>query len=552
MAPESVRGRQGVCLNCGGPITVPDGGKPPDAPTLDFKPGDHISDRYAILAYIGRGGMGVVYHAEDALVKEEVALKFLRTDILRTEKGRKLFLQEAQIARRLRHENIIAVHDVGFTNDGVMYLSMEYAHGQSLRALLLRYREERRYIPVRLAVSIALQALEALEYAHRLVVHRDIKPENILLLKNERVKVLDFGLAIAVEEEEASNEKKQGKTSRKRKVVGTFAYAPPEQIHHQSVDLRADIYAMGLVLRELLSLRTPIDLAADAPIIRDDIPPDILEVVNRAVRSDKNERWQSARLFHDALRTAFADAYQPTAVSENGHDANAQHDTSDMVFFEGGHFLMGNDAVREEAPEAEIFVAPFWMDTHPVTVAQYEAYIKATGAPEPKFWRNPQYNGPDQPVVGISWNEAQAYAAWAGKQLPTEAQWEFAARGRGNRKYPWGALPPDTTRCNYRNYLGMPSMVTMHEDGQTPEGLYDMAGNVHEWTVDPYAPYTTLRRGTFNPDNEPRKTVRGGGFQSPVEEICTTARKGFFPNERRQDTGFRCVIALEEPKNGIH
>jgi serine/threonine-protein kinase len=420
---------------------------------------------------------------------------------------------------------------------------MEYLEGQSLRVLLMRQREEKRYLAPRLIVSMALQILDALDYAHRLVVHRDIKPEIIMLLKNEKIKVLDFGLAIAIEEDLNGNNDVTQNESQKRKVVGTLAYAAPEQIQHQPVDLRADIYALGLVFRELLTLRTPLELKASTLITREDIAPAILDIVNRAVREDRNERWQSAGAFRNALKLAYDEAYQMLPSSPGSTAGQTAENTEGMFFFGGGMFLMGNNAIREEAPEAEVFVEPFWMDIHPVTVAQYEKYLADTGAPEPRFWHDPQCNGPEQPVVGISWEEARAYAAWAGKNLPTEAEWEFAARGRENRKYPWGSLPPDTTRCNFRNYLGMPSMVTMHEDGRTPEGLFDMAGNVYEWTLDPYAPYSQIRNRTSAMPDTPRKTLRGGCFESPKEEITTTARKGMFPNLRQKNVGFRCVIS---------
>lgn len=542
MVPPSVQGREGTCLNCGNPVKVPSDGVFVPTSIMQFNPGEKIAGRYSILSFIGRGGMGVVYHAEDTLVKEEVALKFLRTDILRTEKWRYMFLQEAQIARRLRHENIVAVHDVTYTSDGILFLSMEYAKGRSLRELLRRHREEKVHILPRLTVSIGLQVLDALHYAHRLVVHRDIKPENIILMANEHVKVLDFGLAKVIEEEGAGNHSSASPLQRKRQVIGTEAYASPEQLLHAAVDLRADIYSLGLVLRELLTLRTPPEYPADLEIKRDDVAPGVLEVVAKAVNPDRNERWQSAKAFRDALKSAFDSAYHPVNLQENNHKASKNGSVEGMVYFQGGGFLMGNDAVREEAPEAEVHVEPFWMDIYPVTVAQYAHYLKETGAPEPRYWRDSQLNGPEQPVVGVAWDEASAYACWAGKQLPGEAQWEFAARGRANRKYPWGNLPPDTTRCNYRNYLGMPSIVTMHEDGRTPEGLFDMAGNVYEWTLDPFMPYDHARKRNGNPDSAPRKAVRGGCYESGVDELTTTARKGFFQNVRQRNVGFRCVI----------
>ena len=542
LAPLSVQGREGSCLNCGNPITVPKCESPTSAATLQFNPGDKIADRYSILSFIGKGGMGVVYQAEDSLVKEDVALKFLLPNILRTEKGRRMFLQEAQIARRLRHENIIAVHDVSYTGEGVLFLSMEYGKGKSLRQMLQQHRLEKCHIPPRLIVSIALQVLNALQYAHRLVIHRDIKPENILLAANENVKVLDFGLAKAVEEEDAANRDGPGEQRKKRQVVGTLAYAAPEQIYHRPVDLRADIYSLGLVLRELLTLRTPMEQSSAMAIQREDVAPDVIDVINRAVSEDRSERWQSAAAFRDALQAAFEEAYHPAAVMNNHAARQAVGSTSDMVFFRGGNFLMGNDAVREEAPEEEVYVEPFWMDTHPVTVFQDAQALEASGAQEPKFWRDTQLNGPEQPVVGVSWDEAMAFAAWAGKSLPTEAQWEFAARGQENRRYPRGNSPPDTTLFNYSNYLGKPSMVTMHEDGKTPEGLLDMAGNVFEWTLDPYVPYKHIRQKNGSLETSPRKTARGGCYESDMQELATTTRKGFFQNVRQRNLGFRCVI----------
>lgn len=542
LVPSSVQGREGHCLNCGNPIKVPRQHASAPVSISDFKPGDKIGERYIILSAIGKGGMGVVYHAEDTLVKEEVALKFLRPDILRTEKARGMFLQEAQIARRLRHENIVAVHDAALTVDGVLFLSMEYAKGQSLRDLLQRHRKERLYLPPRLIVSITLQMLDALDYAHRLVVHRDIKPENIILMANEQVKVLDFGLAKAVEEEdERYDPSRQQEAIQRKQVIGTFAYASPEQIYHRPVDFRADIYSTGLVVREMLSLRSPTEYPPDHPITRQDIAPDVMAVINKAVIADISERWQSARAFRDALKSVYENAYHPVSIHENTTKPAEDGSTEGMVYFAGGTFLMGNNAVRQEAPEEEVLVKPFWMDSYPVTVAQYARYLAESGAPEPRFWHDSQLNGPEQPVVGVCWDEAMAYAAWAGKTLPTEAQWEFAARGRDNRKFPWGNLPPDTTRCNHRNYLGMPSIVVMHEDGKTPEGLFDMAGNVYEWTRDAYMPYPVQRKGPSQ-ENAPRKTVRGGCYESEKDELRTTARKGFFQNVRQKNIGFRCVI----------
>lgn len=509
---------------------------------LAFEHGDRVSDRYLIEERIGKGGMGVVYRAQDTLINEAVALKFLHPEMLRTEKGRQMFIQEAQIARRLRHENIVAVHDVAWTNEGILYLSMELLSGQSLRAFLRKRREERRRLDIRLAVELIKQILSALEYAHRTVIHRDIKPENVFLLTGERIKMLDFGLAKAVHEELLGDGANRSVTDR---AVGTLGYAAPEQRLRRQVDLRADLFSAGLLLYELLTLRTPLDEQVPVAQCRDDVSPSLQTVLEKAVAEEKERRWQSAREFRTAVEEAFEVSYGKSSVNivipKNGKEPS----TDGMVYLEGGNFLMGNDEVREEAPEEEIDVAPFWMDTHPVTVHEYAAFLKETGHAEPRYWRNPQYNGPDQPVVGVSWAEAMTFAEWAGKTLPTEVQWEFAARGKENRKYPWGNLPPDPTRSNYGDNLGMPSIITMHESGATPDGIQDLAGNVMEWTQDVYLPYAVARGKRNGEQDSPRKAVRGGCWNSKVEELTCTARKGLFPESRLNTVGFRCVVPIK-------
>ncbi len=537
--PETVQGKQGVCFNCGQPMTVPTTNATDKHRDLSFEEGDLVADRYTIDKPVGKGGMGVVYRAHDTLVDETVALKFMNPRMLRTQSGQRLFIQEAQVARRLRHENIVAVHDLSWTNDGILYLSMEFIEGQSLRALLRRQRADRRFLDTRVAVRYILQVLAALEYAHRMVIHRDIKPENVMLLAGERVKVLDFGLAKAAHEELLSGHEAAKKPKR---MVGTLAYAAPEQRKHRSVDQRADIYAVGLLMHELLTLRTPMDEPVTVAGVRDDVAPSVIAVLDRALEEEKESRWPSARDYRLALEEAFEHSYMRSMAHMDSHmETGKQASTEGMVFLEGGSFLMGNNAIREERPEEEVFVEPFWIDAHPVTMEEYGKFLAETGQPEPRLWRDPRYNGPTQPIVGVSWDEARAYAAWAGKRLPTEAQWEYAARGKENRLYPWGNLPPHSTLCNYGDNLGMPSMVNMHDEGRTPDGIYDLAGNVFEWTLDPFVPYTTLRHAT-DPINAPRRTVRGGCWSSPAEELRCTLRRGLFPESRLPTVGFRCVV----------
>ena len=543
LVPPTVQGKTGICFGCGMALQVQTSSNLLSQNDLNYSVNDRVADRYVIEQKIGKGGMGIVYRAHDALVDEKIALKFMNPKMLQTEHGKKLFIHEAQIARRLRHENIVAVHDVSWTNDGILYLSMEFAEGQSLREFLRKQRADRRLIEIRFAISIVSQILAALDYAHRTVVHHDIKPENVMLMSGERVKVLDFGLARAVHEEMLDKKTQTpAEKDKKKSVVGTLAYAAPEQLKKQVVDLRADIHAVGLVMYELLTLRTPLDDPVDVKTTRPDAAPSIIEVLNKALHLEKEQRWQSAGEFKTHLDKAFDSAYRADMKRIHVSTKNKNISTEGMVHLEGGRFLMGNNDVREEAPEEEVYIDPFWMDKYPVTVEQYAEYLKETENPEPKFWRDSQYNGPDQPVAGVSWSEAKAYAEWAGKQLPTEVQWEFAARGRENRSYPWGNLPPSPTLSNHGDFLGMPSIVNMHDEGRTPEGIYDLAGNVMEWTLEPFAPYARLRQNTNRPPNAPRRAVRGGGWNSKPEDLLCTARKGLFPESREPTVGFRCVI----------
>ncbi len=538
LVPPTVQGKAGVCFGCGAALRVPDYSRVTRLKDLLFSAGERIANRYSIEERIGQGGMGVVYRAKDTLVDEEVALKFMKSELLRTQHGLTTFVQEAQIARRLRHDNIVAVHDISWTSEGILFLSMEFLRGEGLRALVRRHRLERRLIDVRLAVHIIASILSALDHAHRTVVHRDIKPENIMILPGEHVKVLDFGLAMAIEEESTED-------ARNIPPSGTFAYAAPEQKRHHTVDLRADLYSVGLVMYELLTLRTPIDQQVPIPSVRRDVAPSLIDVLNRAVAPEREERWPSAMAFREALLQAFDQSYRAAATTQSVHTSNVQASTEGMVYLEGGSFLMGNDGIAEEAPQFETRVEPFYMDTYPVTMKQYKAFLDATGHEPPRFFDDPNLGGPNQPVVGVSWEEANAFAAWAGKRLPTEAQWEFVARGKDNRPYPWGRFEPDTNHCNYRDYLSMPSIVTMHAEGKTPEGVCDMAGNVYEWTLDPFVPYTTALQGRMDEAKTPLRTVRGGCWNSPAKDVRCSHRKGLFPESRLNTVGFRCVLPVQ-------
>ena len=540
IVPLSVQGSRGVCFGCGADLIVPFQTVGWQEGELVYAPGVRMSDRYEIQEQIGQGGQGAVYRAWDSLIGEFVALKFIKPQLLQTQRGQRMFIREAQIARRLRHDHIVAVHDVGRTPEGILYLSMECIRGHSLRLLLAERRKTLNLVSVRVAVRIIEQVLEALHYAHRSVVHRDIKPENIMVLPGEKVIVLDFGLARAIDIEAS-----ESGTLTTVSLIGTKAYAAPEQRKTAEIDLRTDIYSTGLVFHELLTLRTPVDKPVRVQDIRQDVSPSILETLARALQEDRANRWQSAAEFRETLLEAYRASYerpatQPALEMETEHNVAS---TDGMVFLPGGSFLMGSNDDPEEYPEFEANVDPFYIDMYPVTMRQYNEFIKASGRPKPRYWNDARFGGAEQPVIGVSWEDAQAYAQWVGKQLPTEMQWEFAARGQANRKYPWGSSEPDPTRANYADNLGMTSIVGMHEDGVTPDGIHDLAGNVYEWTQDWFLPYPA-QGDLQNARETPRRSARGGSWKTGPRTLQCTHRIGLFPETQDNTVGFRCVLAV--------
>jgi hypothetical protein len=205
-------------------------------PVGGFTPGTILADRYRIIGLLGRGGMGEVYRADDLKLGQPVALKFLPRALADDPVRRERFFAEVRITRQLSHPNICRVYDIAEV-DGQHFLSMEFIDGEDLASLLQRIG----HLPNEKALDIARQLLAGLGAAHeRGVLHRDLKPANIMLDGRGRVRVTDFGLAIA-----ASDESQAGDTS------GTPAYMAPEQLAGKGATVRSDIYAFGLVLYEI-------------------------------------------------------------------------------------------------------------------------------------------------------------------------------------------------------------------------------------------------------------------------------------------------------------
>jgi eukaryotic-like serine/threonine-protein kinase len=271
-----------------------------------------LGDRYELEGVVGRGGMAEVYRARDLRLDRIVAIKTLRPDLARDQTFQARFRREAQSAASLNHPSIVAVYDTGedmSTGVPVPYIVMEYVDGRTVRDLLI---EGHRLLPER-TLEIVSGVLRALEYSHQAgIVHRDIKPGNVMVTRNGDIKVMDFGIARAMSDAQAT-------MTQTAQVIGTAQYLSPEQARGERVDARSDLYSTGCLMYELLTGRPP--FTGDSPVaiayqhVREnpippsrldpDIPPWADAIVLKAMAKAPADRYQSgAEMQADIQRAA--------------------------------------------------------------------------------------------------------------------------------------------------------------------------------------------------------------------------------------------------------
>ncbi|MGV9563396.1 protein kinase domain-containing protein [Streptomyces sp. NPDC003480] len=277
-----------------------------------------LGGRYELIERLGQGGMGTVHRGVDQRLRRTVAVKLLSPALAHDPQSRARFRREAHAAAALNHPAVATIHDVGEEPDPDgprPYLVMEYVEGTTLAEAL---RDGP--LPVAEAVTAACAVLDALCHSHeRGIVHRDIKPSNIMLAGPDTVKVLDFGIAKAFTEAAT-------RITGSGAAIGTPAYLSPEQINGAEIDHRADLYAMGCLLHELLTGQPPFRgaspfavmhqhlLAEPEPVsrLRPQVPPAVEAVIQRALRKDPEERFADAGQMRAALTDALAQAAMPT------------------------------------------------------------------------------------------------------------------------------------------------------------------------------------------------------------------------------------------------
>lgn len=560
----------------------------PEEPNVDelaARLQDALGDGYKVERPLGAGGFAVVYLVRELSLKRSLAIKVLSPDLITSKTVLERFRREAETVAQLSHPNIVPLHFIG-QKDDLLYLAMACIDGGSVADRL----EKEGPLPIADASRIISEVASALAHAHkRGVIHRDIKPQNVLIDSDSgRALVTDFGIARTTDSSLTAT----------GMFVGTPTYLAPEQVTGEPSDHRADIYALGVMAYEILSGKPPFDgptptailmkrlAGPPAPVdsIRKDTPHELERIVEACLASDPEQRFQSAgdivaALGGDATRTptlpgaktvqrpkaASGDSKMPmyllmggalvlalvTSIyglnkmgnrnASTGAAAPPSDDTS-MVAIPAGNYVIGNGTSGVAAPRHTVALNAFRIDKHEVTVGEYNAFVTAQRRVAPWLGAMPT---PNLPVTRVGWNEATSYCLWRhpdGGRLPSEEEWEAAARDTSGRIYPWGndARPGAANTAS----AGMTSAapVGTFVAGATPSGVHDLIGNVWEWTSSPMRGYPG---GAALADSLAGfRVIRGGAFNTP-DAIATAWVRGYSrPMTSPSDlefTGFRCA-----------
>lgn len=539
---------------------------------------------YEIISQLGQGGMGVVYKAQSLNLKTKVvAIKQLWQQYSQNPVFVKAFLEEGEKLFLLDHRNIVKVTDI-LEENGEYFIVMEFVEGRNLSEII---RRETGPIHRERAIKLFRQMLEGVAYIHsqpKPIIHRDLKPLNILVTSDDIVKITDFGIAKEFDDEAGGHS---------TTVKGTPIYMSPEQIiDPKSVDIRTDVYSLGMTFYEMLCAKTPFSgantttpTAVYAAIMNGNVPPPtefypgisdaLSDFVMKSINKERTNRfananemlWELERLEKGGHTTVQdVQGYFPPITT-------AHFNSKEMVLVQGGTFMMGsNDGGLDEKPVHRVTVGSFLIGKYQVTQLLWESIM---GINPSKF------GGGKRPVERVSWYDAvvfcnklsameglrQCYRVWSkdrkglfyklfarreeiaicdftaeGYRLPTEVEWEFAARG-GNksRGYKYSGSNDIDEVAWYSNNSGS---KTHDVASKKPNelGIYDMSGNVWEWCWDWKGDYglesQTDPRG---PSTGVYRVSRGGSWYYYVGGCRVAGRGHSHPNEHSSNIGFRLV-----------
>ncbi len=557
--------------------------------------------RYKVLQLLGEGGMGKVYKAWDKELEEEVAIKVLIPQLSSDAQMLSRFKREIKLARSITHENVGKIYDLGEA-DGTKYISMEFIQGESLHKILKKQGK----LKIDDGVRIINQIADALATFHKKgIIHRDLKPSNIMINPEGKVYILDFGIAKSVESDELTKtgdaigtpaymapEQIEGKKVDSRADLYSLGVIIYQMFTGKPVFEADTPYTMAL--KQLK------EQPQKPRKINPQIPESIEKIILKSLKKNPEERYQSALEIRDDLEKfssifeAVTMDYKETAPAEDrkiitrkatgtggkklaiilattavialgiiylyfqlvkkkgeaplpDKKVTRPVPLTEMILIPAGDFIMGSAVekyAKEGNPQHTVHLKAFYIDKYEVTNAQYKAYIDATGvAPPLTLPKGKIPTGRDNyPVVGVTWEEARAYARWAGKRLPTEEEWEKAARGTDGRFYPWGEKfePHFANICR-----DSASPVDSFPEDTSPYGVCNMAGNVREWTA------TRAQAKDKSSDALTEKIIIRGGSWGPQlpSDNARCSNRGFMPLNPSQQRfivlGFRCAKDAE-------
>ena len=526
--------------------------------------------QYLILKPLGSGGFGKTYLARNTkfgdggpqlVIKEFFMLREMHRDEhssralvsnpvnqATVNDFRAKFIREAQRIYQLSHPGIVRVTDVIYDENDTSYYVMDYVGGQSLNDLL----EQRGVLPEAEAVDYVCQVLEALRVVHaNRMLHLDVKPNNIMLNAQGRVVLIDFGAS--------KIENFKGKISSTPMALSR-GYASPEQISGslKHIDPRADIYAVGATLYNLLTsnvVRDPMDLLQDKDVAFV-FPLSVSEPVRRAVvrmmAYNSSDRPATVDEALALLRTAAAyDSYADSTA-----DLSLQ-EMLEMVEVEGGTFTMGatseqgDDAYDDEKPAHQVTLSTFFIGKYEVTQALWQEIMGS----------NPSYfKGDNLPVEQVSWDDCQEFLrklnARKGEfgitdgrtfRLPTEAEWEYAARGGKLSK---GFKYSGSNNIGDVAWYWDNSGKKTHPVGRKQAnelGIYDMSGNVLEWCHWSGGYSSGAQTNPQGPASVSYRVLRGGSWYSCARDSRVSYNNILTPVSRFANLGMRLVLNVSKP-----
>ena len=506
-----------------------------------------LAGRYNLIRELGQGGMATVYLGTDQKLARRVAIKVL-APATRAYLGSDRFQREVLLAAQLSHPNIVPLFEADEA-DGLLYYVMEYVEGESLQDRISRKGP----LPVDESVRLATEVGDALQYAHDCgVIHRDIKPANILLSRGHAM-VSDFGIAKLMEDR---GTKERSSLTGHGVAVGTAEYMSPEQAGgDKRVDPRSDVYGLAAVMYEMLAGEPP--FTGDSvqavvarvlhetprPIrsVRPSVPAHLEQALMQALAKRPGDRPPTAQAFIEMLADpsprrrlspqqrlwlALGGSAAALALGWALWPSGTVRPPAGMTLVVSGAYPVGGRPWRESTT---VRLDSFYIDSTEVTVAAYARGLMAARVATPWTTRPPD----GLPVTGVLWSEAAAYCAarQRGGRLPTENEWEAAARGPKGLRYPWG----DRWQAGRANADSLHGGLAPAGDallGKSWVGAVDMIGNAWEWTATPGA----------GPQGVVGHVIKGGAFDTPPDN-ATASFRAVLPDRRQwlAHTGLRCA-----------